>query len=185
MKGLNLLLPLPLLLSGCGSLNSQHGPEWPWPEDQPACAAGCTSQDAVLSFQKASQFCRSVQNYYERGGRIADNEKLGIGLLGTLSGAVFAPLSRGSAATAWAGLAGSTNALQAAMDESFATSMAVTRRSYVVEAYGQGVTAYQEAGSDDQRVTLAIAMATSCAIAPALADRDTLKAISSTQPAAP
>lgn len=169
-------------VSGCASINpfSNPAPQWPWGSDNICKASPCNSNDALESYIKANKFCREVQNYYESGGQRANNTKFGIGVVGTLAGAVVAPIAKGSAASAWAGLSGAANGVQTSLDDAFSTSLAVNRRVAIVAATSAGDLRYQGATTDNARVAASVSMATSCANASALADQNALKSLAQT-----
>jgi hypothetical protein len=166
-------------LSACGTLLSAPTPPWPWQKSS-ACQAECRPQEALVAYTKASEFCRGVQNFYEAGGQRANSTKLAVGVTGTLAGAVFAPIASGRAVTAWSGLSGAANGIQSSFDETFSTSLAVNRRAFVVAAVVEGDRRYTAAPSQDEKVIAAISMATACANAAALADREALQSITRT-----
>lgn len=169
------------LLSACGSFSVVSAPraEWPWEDDSFCAAPSCNGKEALSAYIKASKFCRQVQNYYESGGQRANNVKLGVGIVGTLAGAVVAPIAKGTSATAWSGLSGVTNGLQTSFDEAFSLSLAVNRRVAVVAAAAEGEQAYAAQTNDNARVAAAVSMATACANASALADQKALQSLSS------
>ena len=168
-----------IFLSGCASLFSAKTAEWPWPNETNPCAAdACSEQEALKMYLQANNYCREVQNYYESGGQRANSNKLAIGAVGSLAGAVAAPLASGDAAKAWAGLSGATNALQTSMEEAFSTSVAAKRRKAVKDAAVAGETAYSGATTSGDKVKASINMARSCSMSSAEADTATLKALS-------
>lgn len=182
-------LAIVVAISGC-SLRSAFTDEddmWPYKDPRKVCTTtSCNRTDAMVAYINAKDFCRKVQNYYEKGGNISDSTKFGIGMFGTLAGAVFAPISHGTASTAWSGLSGATNGIQASFDETFSASVRSNRLSAVAVAAQTGDTAYQNAGDDNaKRVEAAVNMATACANAPAVADKKTLEAVSGIPPTSP
>ena len=165
-------------LAGCANFISAPTADWPWPKGAGTCkTATCDANEALVAYVKASEFCRGVQNYYESGGQRANNTKLAVGLTGTLAGAVIAPVASGKAATAWSGLSGATNGIQATFDEAFSSSLAVNRRAFVVAAVVEGDRRYQGAANENAKVIAAVSMATACANASALADREALQSL--------
>lgn len=167
-----------LLLGGCANLMSAPTPRWPWPlsDKTKICEKDkCTAEEARAAYVKASEFCRNVHNYYEYGGRRANNTKLAISVTGSLAGAVIAPLASLKAAKAWAGLSGATNAIQATFDESFSSSIAVNRRAFVRAAYREGAELFDKADDNNKKVETAVKMATDCAMASARADQEALQ----------
>ena len=167
-------LVLVALTSGCASIYGQGAAEWPWPTGNP-CGGSCDSKDAMTAYVKASEFCRKVQNFYERGGQRSDATRLAVGAVGAVAGSVLAPISHGTAATAWSGLSGAANATQVAMDDAFSSSVAAKRRNKVADALDAGHTAYGSAQDDQGRVLAAVHMATSCSMASARADAQVLQ----------
>ena len=185
---------LALLCFSIGACAMQHHtrPLWPWAIDASGaylspCAGEsgkvCNDQDALKAFVQSSAFCRSVQNFYEQGQTLSNETKVGVGIVGTLAGAVFAPLAKGSGTKAWAGLSGASNALQASIDQAFSASIEIKRRAAVLGAYIDGVKNYNEAASYTAKVGAAVSMAVNCALAPAHAELDALNAVS--QPTTP
>ncbi|MEO6117476.1 MAG: hypothetical protein ABIP37_00220 [Methylotenera sp.] len=152
----------------------------PWPEkfNDPCKHDTCVKKEATLAFNQANDYCRRVQNYYENQGFRASGTKFGIGILGTLAGAVFAPISTGSAATAWSGLSGATNGMQTSFNEAFSNQLTIKYRAAVVTAAAEGVAAYKSVVDPNDKVDAAISMARSCSMASALAEQQALKAIS-------
>ena len=169
-----------VLLISCATTPA---PSWPWISDDgktivPVCRAAdgnCTEADVITNLSLASHFCRKVQNHYESGGFSSNEAKMTIATIGTLSGAVFAPLGKGSATKAWAGLSGSTNALQAALDQSFSATMILRSRAAVLQAYDENYRELNNAATANAKVERIIVMAASCAMAPANAELNSLK----------
>lgn len=153
------------------------GADWPWGQETP-CKNTCDEKEAVAAFIAASNYCREVQNYYESGGFYAKSSRLAIGTLGAVAGSVLAPLSNGTATTAWAGVSGATNALQSQMDEAFSSAVAVRRRAAIVQSAEFGARQYFKENDDKSRVLTAVNMARSCSMASATADQGTLQALS-------
>lgn len=102
----------------------------------------CTETNALAAYFNASKYCRAVQNYYEPGGKRAFATKTGIGVLGTFSAIVMAPLSSGSAASAWTGLSGVANAAQTSLDEEFEKAVYAKRRAFIDQAAKEGESKY-------------------------------------------
>lgn len=182
MKSRIISATLVFILPGCAeySLVGARGAKWPWPADKSQiCSTSCNGSDALRAFTQASDYCRQVQNYYEAGGQRANGTKLGVGVIGTLAGAVIAPIAKGTAIKAWSGLSGSTNALQANLDETFSSSIAANRRAAVAQAAVQGENRFFTSGlSDDEKVAAAISMARNCSSSSAIADQKSLHALS-------
>lgn len=205
MKNLRcLLLMLPLFLNGCStiqSVTSAAQPIWPWklPEESVGnseavvnvlCSGKdanskttCTETDALAAYFNATKYCRSVQNYYESGGKRAFATKTGIGILGTFSAIVMAPLSSGSAASAWTGLSGVANAAQTSLDEEFEKTVYAKRRAFIDEAAEAGESKYLELSGQGKPATTLIATAIqtarSCSTASAKADDAIFNALAS------
>lgn len=166
-----------LSLSGCAAWFSASTPVWPWTSTTKPCQAACTDTEALDAYVQANTFCREVQNYYEAGGQDAKSNKFVVGAVGSLAGAVAAPLASGDAAKAWAGLSGATNALQASIEEAFSTAVTAKRRKEVNVAADKAATAYSKANTPENKVIAAINMARSCAMSSAVADSAALKAL--------
>lgn len=165
-----------IFLSGCAKIFSAPSANWPWKSGSP-CKSTCTTSEALTAFNDASQFCRAVQNYYENGGQRTNNAKLAIGGIGTLAGTVVAPVSTGSAATAWSGLSGAANAFQVSIDDAFSTNIAIKRRNAVQTVFSENSTKIVNEENNDKKVQLAINMAAECAMSSAVADQEAMKAL--------
>ena len=172
-----LVLPL---MAGCASWVTGNAAKWPWSQGTALCKSnGCDLNDAIAAFEAASEYCRSVHNYYESGGRKSGASQFIVGAVGTVAGTVVAPLASGTAAKALAGVSGAANAVQLSMDEAFSTSVAVRRRVAVAEAASSAAATFNAESQDNgKRVTLAINMARDCSMAGAKADQAALQAIS-------
>jgi len=167
-----------VVLSGCASLVGASSASWPWPSQSNICAAAsCTDAEALKAFVEASSFCREVQNYYESGGQRANSTKVAIGAVGAIAGTVIAPVANGSAAMAWSGLSGATNAVQLSIEEMFSSTVTVKRRAAVASAAETGATSYSSASDNSAKVIAAINMARSCAMSSAKADEAAVKAL--------
>lgn len=172
-----LLIALCLTASGCGSMKRETA-QWPFKGDLCKEPTSCTLGDALQAYSKASEFCRTVNNYYEKGGFIGDGTSTAVGVVGALSGAVVAPLASGSAAKAWAGLSGATNALQTQMGDFMSSALYLKRQVAVRNAIKTGETKFEAAaGSPDKQVTAAVAMSNQCWSAAADAEEKALKAL--------
>lgn len=170
-------------LTGCASIIGANSPDWPWTGTSACRAAACDAKEAMDAFNAASDYCRRVQNYYEAGGQKANSNKVAIATAGTLAGSVIAPIANGTAAKAWSGLSGATNALQATMDEAFSASVSIKRRAAVVSAAQQGFKNYKSSGTDSNgQVIAAINMASECSMSSARADLHTLRVLSDDTP---
>lgn len=169
-----------LSLSGCAAWFSASTPVWPWTSITKPCEAECTETEALNAYVQANTFCREVQNYYEAGGQRAKSNQLAVGAVGSLAGAVAAPLAGGNAAKAWSGLSGATNALQASIEEAFSTTVTTNRRKAVNDAADTAASKYALAGKPNEKVIAAINMARSCAMSSAVADSAALKALLTT-----
>ena len=167
------------ILTGCASLTGiSRGAKWPWPAGNSLCADGaCQDKDVLDAYLQAHIFCRSVHNYYESGGSRAGKTQIAIGAIGSLAGSVISPIANGSAAKAWAGLSGTTNALQTSVKENFSGSIAAKRTKAVADATINGETAFALAPDAKTKVIAAINMATACSMAPAKADNEAIKAL--------
>lgn len=174
-------ISLSFSLSGCQTnIFGAESPEWPWKniDDKTMCGSTCNPGDATREFLKAATYCRAVQNYYESGGKIATNTQLAVGAVGILAGSVIAPITKGSAAAAWSGLSGATNALQIPMQEAYSASISIKRRALIAKNAQTDLLKYTDAVDSSQKVALAIAMALNCSTGAATADAFALKALS-------
>ncbi|MFQ2264030.1 hypothetical protein [Aeromonas dhakensis] len=151
-------------LAGCSSIPDKIAEstaiEWPWPDNKP-------SDNAQAEYLKATAYCVKLQQYYAAGGSSGKAAKFGLAALGTLAGAVFAPIATGTAATAWAGFSGATNALQISYDQSFDYALVTARRAQIQREMEKGQDAYAEKPT----VLSAINLASRCAMAPAQVDQ--------------
>ncbi|MFJ4375183.1 hypothetical protein ACIP1T_21575 [Pseudomonas japonica] len=132
-----------VLLSGCATDNAGRTeviinpqPTWPWKKTAPeldlsSCKSGgeCSYYDAYSSIMATGAYCRDVSNFYENGGNINSNTRLGVKILGVLAGSVFGITAGGSAAKAWSGLSGATNGIQSDLSDS---ALARSNRARVV-----------------------------------------------------
>ncbi|MBX8516058.1 hypothetical protein K5D69_15290 [Pseudomonas cichorii] len=180
------------LVSGCESIQRNIGlpisarePVWPWPEDKQPCATECQEKDAVKAYASAITYCNDLQRYLAQGSGAISSGRFALAATGTLAGAVFSPIAKGSASTAWAGLSGSTNALQASIDENFSGVLALKRRASVATAGQAGIAGYPKNGSANDRVYASISMAFNCAVAPAGVEAGAIKAVSEVTVPAP
>lgn len=182
-----LLLCIYMLATGC-SVKAIYNPEpeWPWKSNS-VCTVkvetpnDCTLTDVVTAYNLALNYCIDYSNMYEDGGDTINNSRFAIATLGTLSGAVFAPLAGGSAKDAWSGLSGSTNALQSSLNESFNNAINIRRR---LEITGAGTTAKQQVseGKDHlNKVLASMQLAYECRMAAARADGAAIQALSNLQ----
>ncbi|HCE9893675.1 hypothetical protein [Pseudomonas aeruginosa] len=192
MMRIAFLLCLCLLTTGCSNFSKE--PKWPWADGVPCSrpstgsSAGaatdprtCDISDVVETYNKAQRYCIDYANAYEDGGDAINSSRFWIATVGTLSGAVFAPIAGGSAKDAWSGLSGSTNALQSALNESFSNAINVRRRSEIASA---GTTARQQvANSADNLIKVLAAMdiAYDCKMAVGRADAEVVRALNELQ----
>jgi len=173
-----LISAMSFALSGCASLYGASSTTWPWKAESNICAGTtCSEAEALKAYVAASSFCRDVQNYYESGGQRTNSTKVAIGAVGTLAGSVVAPIANGTAAKAWSGLSGATNAVQLSLDEAFAAAVTVKRRAAVSSAAADGASAYAKAADANKRVLAAVDMARLCAMGSAEADKAAVKAL--------
>lgn len=180
-KSVLICIGLIFTLSGCQTnYFGAETAEWPWKkvDTTTMCSATCTPSDATRAFLLAANYCRSVQNYYESGGRMATNSQLAIGAVGVLAGSVMAPITKGTAAAAWSGLSGATNALQIPMQEAYSASISVRRRALIAHNAQEDIQKYSRENDSSKKIVLAIAMALNCSTGAATADESALKALS-------
>ena len=175
-----LAIPMTLVaLSGCaGLVGSARSPSWPWPNPALICKqATCDAAEGIAAFNAASIFCKDAQNYYESGSQLASSTKIAIGAVGSVAGAVIAPIAHGSAATAWSGLSGTTNALQMSIEEAFSATVAVKRRAKIAEKAAQEADTVAKQANTNLQVFAAINMARACAMSSAEADAEAIRAL--------
>lgn len=191
-KALIVAVVLTFSLSGCTTFQRLTGaqtPVWPWTESGiiGACpnsnqSLECTDLDALNTYVKAMEFCRAVHNFYENGGAVAKSAKFGVGVLGTLSGAVLAPVTTGSASTAFASLSGATNGVQTSLEESFSSSFNLSKQIAVADEGRNGMNEYNSAKtaalSNNEKVGLAIGIAYKCSVAANKTDSAVIAALS-------
>lgn len=172
------MVALVMWLQGCAAMTQVGSPSWPFPLDGKMCAGACTPDVALETYVKASNYCRQIQNYYERFGVHTNSTKLAIGTVGAISGSVIAPIAKGTGAAAWSGLSGATNALQTNMDQAFSGSINVKRRQEVARAADEGAEEFKDESGPEERVLIAINMARKCSMGSVAADVEVLKALS-------
>jgi hypothetical protein len=164
--------------NGCATHAYRKTTAWPWHERAPCAKDQCSPLEAMAASNDANEFCRSVHNYYERGAFGASSSRLFLAGLGAVAGSVVPPLAKGSAKDAWAGLSGSTNALQTSLDQAFSTAMAVKSRAKVAEVADTAAGKVASETTDNARVMASIDMARQCSMASARAQQEALKAMS-------
>lgn len=175
MKKLFVASTCAALLSGCAG-DFAPTPTWPWEKTSP-CKGPCTDEAANKAYSDAMTYCSKTQEYFYRGGKYIAGGRFATAAVGTLAGAVLAPITSGAASTAWSGISGSSNALQASMDDNFTQAAAIRRRASVAEAGKTGILAYSNATTPGAKVTIAVSMAFNCSVAGASADASSLQAI--------
>ncbi|MGX5834293.1 hypothetical protein ACWIJ6_09125 [Aeromonas piscicola] len=157
-------------LTGCSTvpdkLADSASIDWPWP-DNPDNPGNSISANAQTEYLKATAYCVKLQQYYAAGGSSGKAAKFGLAALGTMAGAVFAPIATGSAAIAWSGFSGATNALQLSYDQSFDYALVTARRAQIQIEMKKGQKAYEKKPT----VLNAINLASRCAMAPAQVDQ--------------
>ncbi|HQN65372.1 MAG TPA: hypothetical protein PLR90_09745 [Methylophilus sp.] len=172
---------LPFIL-GCTTLKNPSA-EWPWKEkikgaDSYVCKAHpCDEKDAMNAYVDAHKFCRDVHNFYERRGNRSGISQFIVGTVGSLAGAVIAPISSGGAASAWSGLSGATNAMQSSMDEHLSGSISSKVIDAIRLAAEDGESNYSTALDYSAKVVASINMTTACAMAPSKAEKEAFHAI--------
>jgi hypothetical protein len=123
--------------------------------------------------------CSTTQNVYEKDSKHSRAGQFALAVVGALSGAVAAPLAKGSGTKAWAGLSGATNGLQAQLGEQFSSALADQERQAVSNAMTADMQRFRDAKTDFERVTEADYMANDCRQAAAKADAAAAEAINS------
>jgi hypothetical protein len=104
--------------------------------------------------------------------------KLVIAIIGTLAGSVMAPVAKGSGKDAWAGLSGSTNALQTALDNSFSASLMLKEALYVAAVVVDTNKAFIAATDPNKQVQIANSLPILCRLARLKAVDEANKAVS-------
>ena len=176
---------LVLFLAGCKST-----PVWPWKTEVPCDKtadgkADCSEMDVLNTYSKARSYCLDLSDLYEGTGSNISSSRFWIASFGTLSGAVFAPLSSGSAKDAWSGVSGSTNALQSALDENFSNAVFVRRRQEIADSGKVARDGMSNVPSNVSKVLLAMDIAYDCRMAVARADAAAASAINLLQSKSP
>jgi len=182
-----LLVILCASTAGCSAIQSVRGPAWPWPidadkQETTVCKGTCTDQDALVAFSKATQYCRSVWNFYENAGNYSNAAQLEIGWLGAISGAVIAPVASPTAAKGWAGLSGATNGMQKQLSDVFSSTVAVKKQSAVAKFYQRQFSEVMNEKSPVIAVKKAMALAAGCSGQSANVETSVLKAIDGAEP---
>jgi hypothetical protein len=171
-----------MCVSACATWGGGRTAPWPWAEETLCRTTTCDEYDVTKAFEAANRYCAQVQNYYERGGRVADGTRLAVGLGGTLLGAL-GPAASTTGAQVMSSLSGSANAVQVAMDESLNSAMMTPRRMAVLTAARVGAERILASkASADERVRLAVNMARECSGAAAQADSQAAEAIAAVTP---
>jgi hypothetical protein len=166
---------------GCSTFQQRSAPDWPWDPKASVCAQKpCSAEDSLSALSKASSFCRRVQNFYESGGRRAGDLNLMVGVVGTMAG-ILAPAASSTGTQVLSGLSASGNALQAAIDDAYNTTLNDKRRASVVDAGHDYMLLYLREIDETKRVSYAIVMAYRCAVASALVDVAAAKAVADMQ----
>ncbi len=156
------------VLTGCAS-----PPEWPSFSECETCSRG----NAMKSFALATDYCRKLQDHYEKVSNVSNGTRLGIVAVGTLAGSVAAPISSGNTAKGFAGLSGASNAFQSQFDSSFSSAIALKRGDAVRTAYMKAYDQYRAARTYDEKVEVTMHMATMCAMAAGSAELAALKSV--------
>lgn len=173
-------------LAGCDLLKpfKRDTADYPWADlqcgvtvDNKAKGA-CTAEEAqALAMQvTAGKFCREVHNRYESGANQAGYAQWLVSATGTAAG-LFALSSHGTATKVWAGLAGSTNAMQLAMNNAISATAELQRQSAVARAAREAEKDLIAATTPQERQRLAIRMTNECWMASASAEAKILDAI--------
>lgn len=168
--------------AGCSAIQAVRGPAWPWQidvdkQETTACKGACTDQDALVAFSKATQYCRTVWNFYECAGNYSNAAQLEIGWLGAISGAVIAPVASPTAAKGWAGLSGASNGMQKQLTDMFSSSVAVKKQSAVANFYRDKHVEVMTEQVPVLAVKKAMALAAGCSGQPAKVETSVLQAI--------
>lgn len=143
--------------------------------------AKCQIEDIVPAYNNAMRVCRDLQAYYEQHGSYSKAGHMTLATLGSLAGAVFSPISKGSTAVAWSGFSGSVNALQSTWDQQFSYAIIVKIRMAIAKASDDTFKHLSEISLGDadpsKEVLEANIMAHKCLMAPAKAEEDMLRKI--------
>ncbi|MBI6854255.1 hypothetical protein YA0002_15865 [Pseudomonas cichorii] len=174
-----------LALGGCSWLGINKEPAWPWPEGEVCTTAGkpvtCEQQHVLKAYNLALKYCIDYSNMYENGTDTLSGGNFAISAVGTLSGAVIAPLAGGSAKDAWAGLSGATNALQGSLNESFSKAVNTRRRLEINNAGASTKLQVVKSSTAEEKVLAAVDIAYDCRMAAARADGAALQALNTLQ----
>lgn len=171
-------------VSGCAMFPQE--PDFPWTAENVPCAkaavAGvCDDAEVMKAYTMARAYCLQLSQKYEDGGDFINSSSFAIASLGTLAGAVFSPLAGGGAKTAWSGLSGSTNALQATLNTNFSNAVNARRRA---EISNSGAAAKDQVARETiprNQVFAAVDMAYDCKMAVGRADIAVVEAINKIQ----
>ncbi|QHF04343.1 hypothetical protein N015_18795 [Pseudomonas asturiensis] len=188
-----LVISVCTLVSACSSFSR---PSWPWTEGTMPCTGRsdpangvtnnadqvkCTEQHVLKTYAEARWYCQKLMDSYENDWVAASGGRFWLATFGTLSGAVFSPLAGGTAKTAWSGIAGSTNAVQASLDSNFSNAVNVRRRQEISTAGKDSVREVKDSKDHLRGVLAAMDIAYECRAAVGLADAAALKAITDLQ----
>jgi len=177
------LIAMVLSLTGCKTITQRSTAKWPWLTEEGTFTlckedSKCKEQDVLLAFGMASKFCREVHNFYESRGQAGLGTKASVGIVGTLAGAVVAPLTHGSATKAWAGLSGASNAMQTQVDDALSNALALKRQAAIADAVKTGTNKFYDHGDNPtKQVISAIMMSNGCWLASGKADQEAIQAL--------
>ncbi|WP_155950888.1 hypothetical protein [Rhodanobacter sp. OR87] len=138
----------------------------------------CQDNDVLRAVSRALDQCTATQNLYERRGFHSKTAQFVVAIVGSLAGAVAAPISKGSGVKAWAGLSGAANGIQAQLDEQYSYAVTVQDRVAVANAMQVGEVHIRSAGTRFEQIREANIMENECRQAAAKADAAILQAIS-------
>lgn len=169
-------------LSGCTTAGNKSSHPGRDSDNRPYdCTNGaCAEADIQPAYNKALLTCVNMQNHYELNSNNKNVVTLVVAAVGALAGAVFAPLAKGSGTKAWAGLAGSTSAFQAQLEQQYSSLAFAQIRSAIVGEMLAGEAKFAASiGKPIDKINIANEMAMNCRSVPGEADKQIQEAISS------
>lgn len=173
------------VLGVCVCLSACATTKWPWEDGSarsqgyPVCGAECGALDAQKALSAASHYCVRIMDSHDNSRAMLGGSKVALSTIGALSGGVIAQVTEGTAAKAWAGVAGVTSGMQSKLDEAFAGALYIQRRRQVALAAHEGMLHVLKADPEDysDRVDRSMLMALGCSVAAAEVDAKVLDAI--------
>lgn len=173
-------------------------PHWPWKKSPPPqltlpCGGDkqptCDLQNLVHAMaDDVAKYCEGYRKYYANGYNYSRDVQFGVGIAGTLAGAVVAPIAQSARAkSGLAGFSGAANAMQQQINTTFSTVTGLNQAAAVTDAYREGMLDFAQAVrnmSKDPAAQVLLPMivthtAMMCATAGDAASQDELMALTS------